>query len=293
MAQQIFLTVTAGQITIQGGTINGTGAISSDTNIIGYGTVNLSSFDAADTVTASGGTLDFTNSVDSTTATTFNIANNSVLSSMELSAPTRPSTFLGIGGAIGVLDLESSVANSFHGVIANFTEDDEEIKVKNATSVSLDPGGTILTVYDASKNVLQTINFSTTYLGDTLSVASDGIITLDEIPLVFASAASISGTPQEGQVLTAVNGTFNDSDASVTGYQWTSDGVNIGGATSSTYVVQESDEGHVLRVVETATDGDGGQTTTSTSTPTAAVTDIRWPSTRRPRSVARHRKGRR
>ena len=75
-------------------------------------------------------------------------------------------------------------------------------------------------------------------------------------------------------MLTAVNGTLNDSDAAVTGYQWTRDGVNINGATASTYTVTEADETHLLRVVETATDSDGGPATTSTSAPTTAVTDI-------------------
>src|SRR5207245_9832818 len=78
--------------------------------------------------------------------------------------------------------------------------------------------------------------------------------------------ASISGTSQEGQVLTAVNGTLNDSDAAVTGYQWTRDGGNISGATSQTYTVVEAVEGHLLRVVETATDADGGPSITPTST---------------------------
>src|SRR5204862_325839 len=90
----------------------------------------------------------------------------------------------------------------------------------------------------------------------------------------FTTAASISGSAQEGQVLSAVNGTLNDSDAAVTGYQWTRDGVNISGATSSTYTVVEADEGHLLRVVETATEADGGPSTTSTSAPTGAVSDI-------------------
>ena len=35
---------------------------------------------------------------------------------------------------------------------------------------------------------------------------------------------SITGTAQEGQVLTAVNSTLNDSAAAVTGYQWTLNG---------------------------------------------------------------------
>ena len=44
---------------------------------------------------------------------------------------------------------------------------------------------------------------------------------------LFNTSASISGTAQEGQTLTAAKGTLNDSDAAITGYQWTSNGVNI------------------------------------------------------------------
>src|SRR5205823_1329144 len=87
-------------------------------------------------------------------------------------------------------------------------------------------------------------------------------------------------TAKEGSALTAVNGTLNDSDASVTGYQWQSSSnggtswTNIAGATSSTYTPAESDESHLLRVVETASDSDGGPPTTSTSAATTAVSDI-------------------
>src|SRR5204862_224453 len=94
------------------------------------------------------------------------------------------------------------------------------------------------------------------------------------IALAFTTAASISGTVEGAQVRAAVKGTLNDSDAAVTGYQWTRDGVNISGATSQTYTVVEADEGHLLRVLETATDSDGGPSTTSTSASTAAVSDI-------------------
>ena len=110
--------------------------------------------------------------------------------------------------------------------------------------------------------------------GPTTTSTSAATAAVTDITLAFTTAASITGTAQEGQVLTAVNGTLNDSDASVTGYQWTRDGVNITGATASTYTVTEADETHVLRVVETATDSDGGPSTTSTSVATAAVTDI-------------------
>src|SRR5262249_23246703 len=76
----------------------------------------------------------------------------------------------------------------------------------------------------------------------------------------------IAGTAQEGQTLTA-----NPSGA-VTGYQWQSfiggTWTNISGATSSTYVVQEADEGHQLRVHVTSSGG------SADSAATSAVIDI-------------------
>ena len=183
------LTVTAGHIAMQGGTINA-GAISSDADITGYGTISVSSFNSAGTVTAVDGTLDFTKSVDSTTPTTFNIANkpSSVLEFDGAVGTNETIQFSGPDGAVGELDLMSSVANSFNGVIANFT-DDEKIKVANATSATLDStdstGKTL--IVSGSSGVLQTIHFASSYAGDTFNVASDGTITLSEITLAFSS----------------------------------------------------------------------------------------------------------
>jgi hypothetical protein len=97
-----------------------------------------------------------------------------------------------------------------------------------------------------------------------------------DITLAFTSGASINNTaPREGDTLTAVNGSLNDADASVTSYQWqrTINGnwTDIPGATSQTYTVVADDRANQLRVVETATDTDGGPLVTSTSDPTAAV----------------------
>src|SRR6202030_3437279 len=75
----------------------------------------------------------------------------------------------------------------------------------------------------------------------TTSTSAATATAVSDITLAFTTAASISGTAQQGSVLTAVAGTLNDSDAAVTGWQWESAStVNgtysaIGGATSSTY----------------------------------------------------------
>ncbi len=91
----------------------------------------------------------------------------------------------------------------------------------------------------------------------------------------LAPIVSITGNAQEGQVLAARASTA-DADVSIT-YQWqrSSDGVHfsdISGATTSTYVPTENDEGRLIRVhvVSTDTEGDGN---TATSAATAAVLD--------------------
>lgn len=58
---------------------------------------------------------------------------------------------------------------------------------------------------------------------------------------------SISGTPTEGLVLTASNGTWSGSPTGYA-YQWMRDGVAISGATASTYTLVTADAGHVVSV---------------------------------------------
>ncbi|MFC1957812.1 SwmB domain-containing protein, partial [Chloroflexota bacterium] len=90
-------------------------------------------------------------------------------------------------------------------------------------------------------------------------------------------APSITGTPLVGQTLSAADGTWNDDTDQSPGtitytYQWQraddTDGTNladIGGATSSTYVLQASEDTKYVRLEVTATDdGEGLPATAST-----------------------------
>jgi probable HAF family extracellular repeat protein len=114
--------------------------------------------------------------------------------------------------------------------------------------------------------------------GPLVNLSSDPTGFVADIDLAFTSQASITGAAQEGQVLSAVNGSLNDSDAAVTGYQWQENiggtWTDIPGAIAQTYTVTETNEGNQVRVIETATDSDGGPAVTSVSAPTSAVTDI-------------------
>jgi len=83
------------------------------------------------------------------------------------------------------------------------------------------------------------------------------------------SIPTISGTTTEGETLTAGNGSWTNSPSSFT-YQWTRDNVDIGGATSGTYLLVSADVGTQIRVVVTASNASGAGPP-ATSNPTAAI----------------------
>ena len=76
-----------------------------------------------------------------------------------------------------------------------------------------------------------------------------------------SGAPTISGTAQVGQTLTADTSGISDADGLTNvaySYQWLADDSEINGATGSTYTLQASDDGRVIKVRVTFTDDDGG-----------------------------------
>jgi hypothetical protein len=73
---------------------------------------------------------------------------------------------------------------------------------------------------------------------------------------------AITGTTTDGQTLTSDTGTWSGTVVSYT-YQWKADGVNISGATASTYLLTASEIGANITVAVTATNEVGSTTATS------------------------------
>lgn len=87
-------------------------------------------------------------------------------------------------------------------------------------------------------------------------------------PPVNTVLPAISGILTEGQALTVSNGTW-DNTPTTYARQWYADGVAIGGATASTYLLTASEVGKAMTAQVTATNADGS--TTAASLPTAEV----------------------
>ncbi len=139
------------------------------------------------------------------------------------------------------------------------------------------PGATGTTYVLTSTDVGSTVRVLVTASNAGGSASASSVATATVIPAaapVSVSAPVVSGTAQEGRVLSATTGTWSGSPTSYA-YAWQRcDGSGSGcsalsGADESTYTLDADDVGTTLRVVVSATNAGG--TTSSTSAQTALV----------------------
>lgn len=96
-------------------------------------------------------------------------------------------------------------------------------------------------------------------------------------PPAMTSPPTVSGTPQQGQTLTAAPGTWSGSTPMTYSYQWQrcdsagSSCSAVSGATANTYLLASADAGHTMRVSVTATNSAGSATASSAATAAVAT----------------------
>jgi hypothetical protein len=120
------------------------------------------------------------------------------------------------------------------------------------------------------------VRVEATFTDDTdqsVTADSNATTSVKDVPPTLSLA--IAGQAVQGQTLTAVPTIGTDADGGTIAFQWqfSTNGVtwtNITGANASTYLVQQGDGGHELRVEATFTD-DTHQSVTADSGATAAV----------------------
>jgi outer membrane protein OmpA-like peptidoglycan-associated protein len=130
-------------------------------------------------------------------------------------------------------------------------------------------GGELYTATCAiSSNESAGETMTATYSGADYSTLTSNETGIDDAPAI--TAATMTGTAGVGDVLTAGSSGVTGYPAPTESYQWLDNGVNVTGATSSTYTVQTSDVGHVIAVAVTETNG-LGSAATATSAASATV----------------------
>ena len=114
---------------------------------------------------------------------------------------------------------------------------------------------------------------SVTGESDTTNNCSSSVTVTVQENTAATGAPTISGTAQVGQTLTASTSGISDSDGLTNvnfSFQWLADDTEIDGATSSTYTVQSTDNGKVIKVRVTF-DDDAGNDESLTSAGTSTV----------------------
>lgn len=112
---------------------------------------------------------------------------------------------------------------------------------------------------------------ATNAIGPSTQAVSTGTSAVLPLPAVNTVAPNITGNVITGNTLTCTQGTWTGQGSISYTYQWQRDGVNIGGATSSTYVSQVADEGRATTCNVTATNTGGSTVQVSNTFVTSAT----------------------
>jgi Ca2+-binding RTX toxin-like protein len=105
--------------------------------------------------------------------------------------------------------------------------------------------------------------------GSTQATQSFVLAAVNDLP---TGVVGISGTPTQGQTLTASNTLADVDGLGTVTYQWLREGQTISGATGAAYTLKQADVGAKISVKASYTDG-GGTSESVTSADTAAVAD--------------------
>ena len=177
------------------------------------------------------------------------------------------------GSADERVDLESPDAGEYVMLVDVFGAPEEGV-TWDATATSVLPGGSPLALDPPvipgvqGETVTYTASWSgltpqTTYVG-LVRYGETGRFTVVEVDTgeavepgtpVNVTPPTITGTAEVGKRLTATPGEW-DTDGLEFAYQWQADGVDIAGATGTTYRVRSADQGKAITVVVTATKAD-------------------------------------
>ena len=143
----------------------------------------------------------------------------------------------------------------------------------NGTAVSGATGSIfVLTEAQVGNTITVTASYTDGYgTAESKTSAATGVVAnINDSP---TGNITITGTPTQGQVLTATSTVADLDGLGTISYQWKVDGSSISGATASTLTLSEAQVGKVITAVASYTDGHGAAETV-TSNASASVANV-------------------
>lgn len=128
-----------------------------------------------------------------------------------------------------------------------------------------------LVAVDVGATITVTVTATNAAGSASATSAATGTVTAAGSAPANTVLPAITGTAQEGQVLTASTGTWTGTPAPTYATQWRRGGVAISGATGATYTLVTADVGAAITVTVTATNASGSASATSTATGTVTA----------------------
>ena len=240
--------------------------------ILGYSTTDGDGTDVADLESArihletAGNTVTVTYSAEDSSGN--DATATAVFTAVALAPPTNAAPVITSGSSgTGVAGTASTVYEA--------TATDADL---DTITFSIDPAVPGFTINGAGEVTMDNTVVTGTYVLDieaTDGTDTDSVtvtITVSSAVAPAIATATITGTPTVGQVLTAGSTGVTGTPAPTLTYQWKAGGVDISGATSSTFTLTSAQFGAVITVVVTATNGTN-PAASATSSATAAVAD--------------------
>ena len=207
--------------------------------------------------TANGGTTAFSTATD-TASLVINPVNDAPTGTVTISGTPTQGQILTASNTLADLDGLGTISYQWRAAGTN---------ISGATGASY-----VLTEAEVGKLITVVASYTDGH-GTAESVTSSATAAVANVNDAPTGTVTISGTPTQGQILTASN-TLADLDGLGTiSYQWRAAGTNISGATGASYVLTEAEVGKLITVVASYTDGHGTAESV-TSSATAAVANV-------------------
>jgi hypothetical protein len=233
--------------------INGTVTVNASTGAYTYTpTANYSGTDSF-TFKVNDGTVD---SAVATVSLTIDPVNDAPTGSVTISGTVTQGQVLTAANTLADVDGLGTISYQWRA---------DAVNISGAT-------GSTFTLTQAEVGKAITVVASYTDVGNTLesmaSAATGAVVNVNDVP---TGSVTISETVTQGQVLTVANTLADVDGLGNISYQWKADGVNISGATGSTFTLTQAEVGKAITAVASYTDLGGAAESVASNATSATL----------------------